>query len=77
MLGKRPNAGNPSQEENDMKRVKREDKNNDGLSDGDEDEEYDEEDEEDADLFKNATPAPSVPVKTQKSVSPLTAAAPT
>lgn len=53
MLGKRPNAGNPSQEENDMKRVKREDKNNDGLSEGDEDEEYDEEDEEDAGLFKN------------------------
>ena len=36
-----------------MKRLKREDKNNDGLSDGDEEEEYDEEDEEDAGLFKN------------------------
>jgi hypothetical protein len=55
MLGKRQNASAPSQEESDMKRVKREDKNNDGLSDGDEEEEYDEEDEEeeDADLFKN------------------------
>jgi len=50
-----------SQDENDMKRMKREDKNNDGLSDGDEDEEeYDEEEDEedDAGLFKNSnTPA--------------------
>lgn len=56
MLGKRPNVA--SQDENDMKRMKREDKNNDGLSDGDEDEEeYDEEEDEeedDAGLFKNS-----------------------
>ena len=56
-----------------MKRVKREDKNNDGLSDGDEEEEYDEEDEEDAGLFKNQTPATSAPVKIQKSVNPVAA----
>lgn len=59
-----------------MKRVKREDRNNDGLSDGDEeeDEEYDdeeneeEEEEEDAGLFKNQNAA-ALPTSTAPKIN--------
>ena len=69
MLGKRPKPSTApgvlqSHEESDTKRVKREDKNNDGLSDGDEDEEYDDE-EDDSKLF-NGQDVPAEPTKPQK-----------